>query len=873
MKKAKPESLLHILQILLFVHVSPLSAAVFYVDSSTGNDLNAGTSSNSAWRTLGKVNGTTFLPGDVILFKADESWIGSLNPKGSGVPNQPIIIDQYGSGDKPLIDGNGTSGAGTTGGGAVYLFNQEWWEINNLEIINDAAFDAERRGIHIAASNFGTLNHIHIKNCYIHNVRGRLSSNDGDLVAKRTGGIIVETIDDSSVPTRFNDVLIESNIITTVRNQGIVAAANRSKQNDYPLTAAWNARRASNLTIRNNTISDVTKNALILRLADSTCLVEWNVCHNTATLDTGNTMFTASCNGSVFQYNEGYENKGGPLGSHDGSLYDADLRSTDIIFQYSYSHDNAHGLFWNYPSSSGPNSNIVVRYNVSRNDRGNIFSFSGDSGAEATTYIYNNTVYLPPGSDNRIFDARGGTHTFYAYNNIFFIESADVSYDFGSNIQFFNFNTFFGEHPAGEPYDPNKLTADPLLAAPGTGAAGIGTLAGYQLLPGSPCIDSGMNIGDNGGWDFFGNPVPFNSTADRGVHEFVGAAPPIFISDPHSQVVMAGGNVQISAVAVGAEPLDYQWRKFGVIIPDATNSVLSWSGVTLGDAGSYDIVSANDYGTATSAVAVLTVFSDLLATNLSVATEAFVRGGASADVDQDEGATGYLFVKYNTGALDYARKAYFQFDLAGLDVYPDSEAVLSVTTHSTTSAHRAQLWGLNEAYANFSPNITWNNAQANDTASNNLLTSGMKTATPIGGSVFFDGSTSATYDFTIARIGDFMKDGRVSLALSGVDDPGNDNGGLRLALGSARLLVQTVVMPVSTNPPSVVAIEPNPDHTVSMDFLGTAGITYRLQAATNLTAPTWVGVSTNTAPADGSWTVTDFSSTNLPVRFYRLLTP
>ena len=51
----------------------------------------------------------------------------------------------------------------------------------------------------------------------------------------------------------------------------------------------------------------------------------------------------------------------------------------NITFQYSYSHDNAHGLLWLYPSASGPNSNIVCRYNISRADRGIIFAFSGDS--------------------------------------------------------------------------------------------------------------------------------------------------------------------------------------------------------------------------------------------------------------------------------------------------------------------------------------------------------------------------------------------------------------------------------------------------------------------------------------------------------------
>lgn len=488
-------------------------AATYYVDSASGDDANSGTATNAAWRTLTKVNATTFAAGDRILFQAGGSWTGTLWPKGSGTTNNVISIGSYGGSARPLINGGGATDA-------VFLMNQEFWEINDLEVVNDAASDGERRGIHITGANYvnTVIDHIYIRNCYIHDIRGTLSATDGDSLAKRTGGIIVEILADTSTPTRFNDILIEGNTISSVRNQGIVAAGNRSGQSDFPGTAAWNARKVSNLIIRSNTISDVTKNALILRLADHTCLVERNVCFDTATLDTGNTMFTAACDGAVFQYNEGYRNR---AGVRDGSLYDADLRSVNIVFQYSYSHDNSHGLFWNYPSADGPNSNIVVRYNISRNDRGNIFSFSGDARGQATTYIYNNTIYLPTGSTNLICDARNGIHTYFMSNNIFYLLGEGVSYNFGrtnTTTAVFDCNTFYGVHPASEPPDAHKLTNDPMFVAVGTGTNGIGTLAGYQLRAGSPCINSGATIPGNAR-DFFGNPVSQGGATDRGAAE------------------------------------------------------------------------------------------------------------------------------------------------------------------------------------------------------------------------------------------------------------------------------------------------------------------------------------------------------------------
>ena len=46
------------------------SARTYYVDSAAGNDGNTGTTLAKAWKSLVKVNATTFLPGDRILLKS-----------------------------------------------------------------------------------------------------------------------------------------------------------------------------------------------------------------------------------------------------------------------------------------------------------------------------------------------------------------------------------------------------------------------------------------------------------------------------------------------------------------------------------------------------------------------------------------------------------------------------------------------------------------------------------------------------------------------------------------------------------------------------------------------------------------------------------
>jgi len=505
--------------------VTDVKAATYYVDSAEGNDANSGTATISAWQSLTAVDGTTFQPGDSIRFKTGGSWIGTLSPRGSGINGNPIIISSYGTNSaRPLINGNGSTDA-------VILTNQQYWEINDLEVINPASTDAGRRGFHLCAADHGLVSHLHISNCYIHNIRGKVDTSNGDQVAKRSGGIVVEVIDDTVVATRFNDIIIQNCTISSVTNQGIVACANRSGRGDYPGTAAWNARHCSNLIIRNNVINDICKNAMSIRYGDESCLVEHNVMFNTANTTDGNTICSYSCRGTVFQYNEGYLNNGD--GRHDGSLYDADLYSPQTVWQYSYSHDNSWGLFVQYAAAGGHDTNVVVRYNISRNDRGDVFALTGDGGASSSEYIYNNTIYTPANLSPTLIDDRTSGHTSCFYNNIFYNLSSTAIYHLTTgNNNHFDYNVFYGQHPAAEPGDAHKLTTDPRLMAPGTGAMGVNTVAGYKLQSDLLRIDSGLTITTNitgnpnaGGRDYWGNSVPLNGATDRGANEWPGAAP------------------------------------------------------------------------------------------------------------------------------------------------------------------------------------------------------------------------------------------------------------------------------------------------------------------------------------------------------------
>ena len=122
----------------------------YYVDSTRGDDQHDGTTPENAWKTLDRANGVLFAAGDKILLKAGSRFSGQLAPWGSGKEGASIIIDRYGEGEKPRIDAGGRFHE------ALLLENQEYWEVNNLELTNQGRVQrGYRYGVRVAAWDFG----------------------------------------------------------------------------------------------------------------------------------------------------------------------------------------------------------------------------------------------------------------------------------------------------------------------------------------------------------------------------------------------------------------------------------------------------------------------------------------------------------------------------------------------------------------------------------------------------------------------------------------------------------------------------------------------------------------------------------------------
>lgn len=92
---------------ILFCFVSfHVSATVYYVSNSNGNDGETGTFKETAWKTIAKVNAQTFSPGDSILFNKNDIWRETLNIPSSGSSDNYIYFGTYGSGKNPAIYGS-----------------------------------------------------------------------------------------------------------------------------------------------------------------------------------------------------------------------------------------------------------------------------------------------------------------------------------------------------------------------------------------------------------------------------------------------------------------------------------------------------------------------------------------------------------------------------------------------------------------------------------------------------------------------------------------------------------------------------------------------------------------------------------------------
>ena len=550
-------------------------ANTYYVDSTSGNDDNDGLSPEKAFASIDKLNTITFLPGDEILFKKGETFVGCFKPQGSGTEAAPIKIASYGDGDKrPVLqpgedwqvshimsaDATHPGAGGTTESPyvnyVIQFYNVEFWEVSDLELCDPTPqttndFTATYcSGITIQAEDIGTLEHIYVDNMIIHGFHG-----PGTNIGKTSGGITMNVITNKewdrsrSVPTQINDIRITNCEIYDVGRSGINFLTPWARRTTEKWQGSYGTGRVDyewlpyeDFYLGNNYIHDVDGDGCIIDNC-ANAVVENNLVtrcvtrlHSSARMAVG--LFNWNSDDTYFQFNEVYDIQiGGTEAYNDGQGIEIDALNDRTWVQYNYVHDN-HGGFMMFCTVGDyyRGYDYVVRYNISQNDyahprQGLIDIYTDNYDGE----IYNNTLYMTERvlKNDQIFlfaNAQSpSANNMKFYNNIFYYdgETPKAANQFGDATVDWQSNIFYGFTNLPENDNPNapNLSVDPMLADPGKGGTGSwenGTftradVSAYKLLENSPAINAGVPLENNGGRDYFGNEV--TGIPDIGAYE------------------------------------------------------------------------------------------------------------------------------------------------------------------------------------------------------------------------------------------------------------------------------------------------------------------------------------------------------------------
>jgi len=131
---------------------------------------------------------------------------------------------------------------------------------------------------------------------------------------------------------------------------------------------------------------------------------------------------------------------------------------------------------------------------------------------------------------------------------------------------------------------------------------------------------------------------------------------PFFITQPVSQIVLAGTNITLNSVAAGTPPLLYQWSFKSNNIPGATNASLTLSNVQPAQTGAYAVSVTNVGGNTKSTNATLTInfpvaVVRVVNTNVSAANPVTVPVTLAANGNENALA---FSLNYDTTRLTYA---------------------------------------------------------------------------------------------------------------------------------------------------------------------------------------------------------------------------
>lgn len=492
---------------IMFPPAAPgLQAAAYHLDCVGGDDQADGRSPAGAWRTLGRVNEQEFAPGDSILLRRGTSCIGSLTPKGSGKEGSPIRIGAYGTGPLPVISAGNAEAA-------VKLFDQEYWEIENLETSGGNPY-----GIFIGGAPAArTLRHFYLRNLVVHDVSGE--------VKRKASGLVVVAAPEG---VTFSDIVVDG-----------VTAYNTTQWAGIYISGS--GARTRNVVVRNSIVHHVYGDGIVLFSAENGTIEKsaaWLTgLQHSQTIGTPNGIWTWTCRNCTVQNTEGFWIDSPGV---DGGVYDIDWGNDDNIVQYNYGHDAQGYCVAIFGAGKRPTTNSVVRYNVCANNgrspklahrQGDLYFLTWDGGTLDGVLVHNNSfIWNQPGDTPLVNIAGaefGGSRPNRIVNNLFYstvpsMISAGTKVAFQRNLyshpgdarpKWLYGGRELAGHGAYHAAVPDDLFGDP----------GIDWL--LSPLPGSPLAEAGLRLPDTGQRDAFGSALPPNEAPAIGAVQLRPARP------------------------------------------------------------------------------------------------------------------------------------------------------------------------------------------------------------------------------------------------------------------------------------------------------------------------------------------------------------
>ncbi len=265
------------------------------------------------WNNLASAEVHMFEPGDTVALARGTTCPGSFAPKGAGAEGRIIRLTAYGTGSRPKIV------APSTARQALLLFNQQYWQVDSLDIAGGSKY-----GLFVTGDN-GTLHHLYLKNLYVHDVYG------GALKNKDNGLVIVGP---SSLNAFFDDILIDG-VDAAHTNQWagiLVGGGSFPFKDDAPLN--------TNIQIRNSTVHDVYGDGIVL-FRDSNSSIRTSAAWETGMqptqeVGTPDAIWVWTCNDCVVANNEAYLTDSPGV---DGGAYDIDWNNHRDTVERNYAHD------------------------------------------------------------------------------------------------------------------------------------------------------------------------------------------------------------------------------------------------------------------------------------------------------------------------------------------------------------------------------------------------------------------------------------------------------------------------------------------------------------------------------------------------------